>query len=251
MTRTQRTAILDWAVPIVLLVLLTLPFWLGDLDVRVARHLYVPGAGWPLGAEEPWRFLKHYGVVPAWIIAIGALGVWIASFFRPALGRARRGAMFLVFVMAIGPGVLVNDVFKEQWGRPRPRDLVEFGGAREYVAPLIKSPPEHGGSFASGHAATGFYLLTPYFLLRRRWPRRAAGVLVAGMVYGSLVGYARMVQGAHFMSDVLWALGIVYLTALVLFYLLRLQGVPHSRAVNFYTSKPRGRIFPHNKTNKS
>jgi membrane-associated PAP2 superfamily phosphatase len=42
-----------------------------------------------------------------------------------------------------------------------------------------------------------------------------------GLGYGSLVGLARMLQGAHFLSDVLWALGFVYLTALASFYLLR------------------------------
>ena len=225
MSRSTRTALLDWTLPAVLLVVFTIPFWRSDLDVRVARHFYVPGEGWPVGAEPLWKFLKQYGVVPAWIIAGGSLIVWIASFFRPALRAARRGAMFLVFVMTIGPGVIVNDVFKEQWGRPRPRDLVEFGGTREYVAPLIKSPPEHGGSFASGHAATGFYLLTPYFLLRRRWPWRAVAVFFGGLAYGALVGYARIAQGAHFLSDVLWALGIVYHTGVVLFYLFRLQHV--------------------------
>lgn len=223
MTREERTLVLDWTLPVILMVGMTIPFWMSDLDVRVARRFYVPGEGWPVGAEPLWKFLKSYGVVPAWIVATGALAVWIASFVKPRLRAARRAAMYLVFVMVIGPGVLVNDVFKEQWGRPRPRDLVEFGGQREYVPPLIKSPPEHGGSFASGHAATGFYLLTPYFLLRKRWPRRAAAVLALGIGYGSLVGYARVAQGAHFPSDVVWAGGIVYITAVALFYLLRLH----------------------------
>jgi membrane-associated PAP2 superfamily phosphatase len=50
-------------------------------------------------------------------------------------------------------------------------------------------------------------------------------VLATGLVYGFLVGYARIAQGAHFLSDVIWALGIVYFTAVSLFYLLRLQRV--------------------------
>jgi membrane-associated PAP2 superfamily phosphatase len=48
-------------------------------------------------------------------------------------------------------------------------------------------------------------------------------VALLGLVYGSLVGCARVVQGAHFASDVLWALGIVYFTALAMFYVLRLH----------------------------
>jgi membrane-associated PAP2 superfamily phosphatase len=223
MARSTRAALLDWLVPAVVLVVATIPFWTGDLDVRIARKFYVAGEGWPVGAEPLWRFLKHYGVIPAWVLAVGALAVWIASFAKTRLRPLRRGAMFLVFVAVLGPGVLVNDVFKEQWGRPRPRDLTEFGGTRDYVEPLVKSPREHGGSFASGHAAMGFYLLAPYFLLRRRSPARAAALLAVGLVYGALVGTARVVQGAHFASDVLWALGIVYFTALAMFYLLRLH----------------------------
>ena len=230
MSRSARRVNLDCVLPVILLALCTGVFYLTDLDVRIARHFYVPNEGWPVGAEPLWRFLKHYGVVPAWIIGVAALGVWMASFIKLSLRRLRRGAMFLVFVMTIGPGVLVNDVFKEQWGRPRPKDLVEFGGQREYVAPLIKSPRENGGSFASGHAAMGFYLLVPYFLLRRRRPAVAAIVFTVGMVYGSMVGYARIAQGAHFLSDVVWALGIVYLTAVAFFYLFRLdRGIAHYR----------------------
>ena len=220
--RSTRTVMMDWTLPVILLLALSVPFWLTDLDVRVARHFYVPGQGWPHGAQEPWRFLKHYGVVPAWILSLGALGVWVASYFKPALRSIRRHAIFLVLVMAIGPGVLVNDVFKEQWGRPRPKDLVEFGGKRDYVAPLVKSPREYGGSFPSGHAAMAFYLLTPYFLLRRHSRGKAASVLVFGIIYGALMGYARVAQGAHFVSDVVWALGLVYLSGVMIFYLLRL-----------------------------
>jgi membrane-associated PAP2 superfamily phosphatase len=224
----RHLIILDWTIPVVLLIGLSLPFWTGDLDLRVAGRFYTPGQGWPHGSDQPWSFLYHYGVVPAWVLALSALGVFLASLGRARMRSHRRGAIFLVLVMAIGPGVVVNDIYKENWGRPRPKDLTVFGGQRDYVEPLVKGPREHGESFASGHAATGFYLLTPYFLLRRRSPRRAAGVLALGLVYGSLMGLARIIQGAHFLSDVLWALGFVYLTGLALFYLLRLdRPVPH------------------------
>jgi membrane-associated PAP2 superfamily phosphatase len=37
------------------------------------------------------------------------------------------------------------------------------------------------------------------------------------------VGAARVLQGAHFVSDVVWSAGVVYITALVLSRLLRLD----------------------------
>ena len=229
MSRGTRALILDWGIPVVLLTALTIPFFRTDVDVRVARHFYVPGEGFPVGAQPLWWWCKHYGVIPGWVLACSALGVFVGSFIRPRLRAWRRGALFLVFAMTLGPGIIVNDVFKEHWGRPRPRDLIEMGGTREYVPPLVKSAAENGGSFCSGHAATGFYLLTPYFLLRRRSRWKAAGVFAVGITYGSMVGYARIAQGAHFVSDVLWSLGIVYLSALVLYYLLRVDNQPNAR----------------------
>jgi membrane-associated PAP2 superfamily phosphatase len=88
------------------------------------------------------------------------------------------------------------------------------------VAPWIKRPSQNGQSFPSGHAATAFYLLTPFFIFRRHARARAVGFLVLGLSYGALMGYARMVQGDHFASDVLWSLGFVYLTGLALSYLI-------------------------------
>jgi membrane-associated PAP2 superfamily phosphatase len=218
----RRHIIIDWTVPTVVFVGLTIPFWVTDLDVSVARRFYVESAGWPHGSGQPWSFLYHYGVIPAWVVSVSALVVFAVSFRVRRFAAHRRSALFLVLVMIVGPGLLVNDLFKERWGRPRPKDLVEFSGEKRFVKVWIKSPPENGNSFASGHASTGFYLLTPYFLLRRRAKWWALFFVALGIGYGSFIGLARMIQGAHFLSDVLWALGIVYLTGLSFFYLLRL-----------------------------
>lgn len=216
-----RAALLDWVLPVVVLVGLTVPFWTTGLDASVAGRFYTPEIGWEHKDDQPWSLLYHYGVIPAWVVAVSALVVFLASFRMRRAKPHRRAAIFLVLVMAVGPGILVNDVFKKNWGRPRPKDLVVFGGDRDYVEPWVKSPRERGNSFASGHAATGFYLLTPYFLLRRRSTKWAVVFVALGLLYGSLIGLARMVQGAHFLSDVLWALGFVYLSAAAFYYLLR------------------------------
>jgi len=215
--------LIDWLVPLALLAGLTIPFWITGLDVSVAGRYYVPAEGFPHGSEQPWSALYHYGVIPAWVAAVSALIVFVASFWVARATPHRRASLFLVLVMIVGPGILVNDVFKERWGRPRPKDLVEFNGEKEFVPVWIKSPPENGNSFASGHASTGFYLLTPYFLLRRNKKWWAVFFLALGLGYGSLIGLARIIQGAHFLSDVLWALGFVYLTGLIFYYALRLD----------------------------
>ena len=212
--------LIDWLLPVAVLVGLTIPFWTTNLDLELANRFYSPGLGWPHGNDQPWSALKHYGVIPAWILSLSALGVFVSSLWSGRTRGYRRPALFLVLAMIIGPGLIVNDVFKENWGRPRPHDVVQLGGDRAYVEPWVKSPKQGGTSFPSGHAATAFYLLVPYFLLRRRAPRKALGILALGLCYGSLMGLARMVQGDHFLSDVLWSLGFVYLTGLALSYVM-------------------------------
>jgi membrane-associated PAP2 superfamily phosphatase len=224
--RRSRAWLCDGLIPILLLVGLTVPFWTTSLDLDIARAFYAPGEGWPRGSEQPWHALKHQGVSPAWVLVAAALGVFTSSFWSARARPHRRAALFLVLVMAVGPGLIVNDVFKKNWGRPRPKDVFEFGGDRAYVRPWIKSPRENGGSFASGHAATAFYLLTPYFLFRKRRRAVAAGFLALGIGYGCLMGCARTMQGAHFASDVVWALGFVYLSGALLYHALRLDRPP-------------------------
>ena len=217
---TKRAMLLDWLVPIVVLIGLTVPFWVIDLDMAVERVFYNPVVGWASGDEQPWRALYEYGVVPAWVVSLSALAILVASRWVRRFAPQRRVAAFLVLVMIVGPGLLVNEVFKKHWGRPRPHDVYEFAGDRSFVPVWAKRPADNGNAFASGHAATGFYLFAPYFFLRGRRTRLALAFLALGLLYGSFIGLARMIQGAHFLSDVLWAGGFVYLSGLALYYVL-------------------------------
>jgi len=64
------------------------------------------------------------------------------------------------------------------------------------------------------------YLFVTLFFLRRQAPRLALAGGCFGLLYGSLVGMARMVQGAHFATDVIWSLGLIWMTAAGLHYFL-------------------------------
>jgi len=123
----------------------------------------------------------------------------------------RRGLLFLFLVMAVGPGLLVNEVFKAESGRPRPSQVQEFEGTRDFVAAFEPSDQcDSNCSFVSGHAAMGFFFLAFAWVLRdRRW-------LYWGALIGLLVGLGRVMQGAHFLSDVLFGYPVVYVTALLL-----------------------------------
>lgn len=124
-----------------------------------------------------------------------------------------RTIFYLMLVMAIGPGIMVHWVLKEQLERPRPRQVTEFSGALAYAPPPFtpaywQNPPTEGHSFPSGHAAMGYYLAAFAFLARQR--RAKALWLSTGILAGLIVGVGRMLQGGHFASDILFS-GVVVL----------------------------------------
>ncbi len=119
----------------------------------------------------------------------------------PAL--AFRRMLFLVLSFAVGPGLIVNALLKEYWGRARPNDVVAFGGGAQFTPALIPADQCAGNcSFVSGDVSIAFAYVAIALLLPARW--RAAGI-VAALAFGGFVAALRFLQGAHFLSDVVFA----------------------------------------------
>jgi lipid A 4'-phosphatase len=154
------------------------------------------------------------------VLLLGALG-WGLLNNTPQGRRARQHAVFALLALALGPGLLVNTVLKDHWGRPRPAQIAQFGGSGSYVPALLPSRQcDHNCSFVSGHAAAGFFLITGAWI----WPRRKLQWRIAGIAAGSLIGLARIAQGGHFFSDVLGALVVVWLCDELLYRALLSRG---------------------------
>lgn len=215
----------DFGLPLALILLLSLGLTLADLDRGIAGLFRVPGVGWVYQDFWLWRLLYHFGMVPGLLLGIAGLLTLVAGVFVRRLRRYWRPAAFLLLMVLLGPGALVHSVGKELWGRPRPVDTREFGGARTYHS-VFERAPGQGKSFPSGHAAIGFYTLAPFFVWRRRNRRRARLWLTGGIIYGLLMGLGRMAQGGHYLTDVLWSGYLVYLTGALLYYLLRPDRLP-------------------------
>jgi len=227
--RINTVVVKDFLVPLLLLLALTALIGATGSDLLLESRFYLPGSGWLYADHYPWKFLYDFGVFPSLAIAAGSLLLVAASFVSARACVYRKCAIFYLLLMLLGPGLLVNTVLKDHWGRPRPRQMQLFGGDRQFLQVWERGEGGKGMSFPSGHASAAFYLISPYFVLRRRCRRWARLSLAAGLGYGVLMGIARMVQGGHFPSDVLWAGGLVYLVGLALYYLLRLdQGAPVS-----------------------
>jgi membrane-associated PAP2 superfamily phosphatase len=218
----RRVGLPGMALLIGLALAVTIVFAVTPLDIAAARVFYRPGAldPWPLAKELPWSVL--YGMAP-WITAslvVAGLGALAAGLVR-GQGAWRRHGIFLLLSVVLGPGLLVNWVFKEHWNRPRPRDLVEFGGPLHYrPAPLPSG--EGGSSFPCGHCSVGFLYAAGWWVWRRRRPAWGWGSLAMGLAAGFALGLGRMAAGGHFLSDVIWSALLALGVAHVLFhYVLR------------------------------
>lgn len=195
---------------------------LSGADLTVSSWFCI-GGKWPVGELFPWKLLYRMDRIPAVCLALVGLAIFLGSFFRRELLRWRRPGAFLVLLLLLGPGLLVNALFKDHWGRPRPREIVQFGGSREFRQPWHKGEDGAGRSFPSGHGSAAFYMAAPYFVYRRSKIRTARIWLAAGVLFGILMSIARIAQGGHFLSDNLWAWGMVHLTAVLLVYGLKLD----------------------------
>jgi membrane-associated PAP2 superfamily phosphatase len=198
-----------------------------DLDLRIQAWVYEQGGqSWALGEHPFWKAIYRFGVFPAVIVVLAALVVHGVSQVRRSLRPLRLLCWFWILTTALGPGVIANGLLKEYWGRPRPRELVEFGGHRQFEPVLSYDASSGGKSFPSGHATMGFVLMGGYLLLYRQRQRLAWAVLMTGGVGGGLLGFARIAQGGHFFSDVVWAAAVCWWSSLAVFYCLGLHRKP-------------------------
>jgi lipid A 4'-phosphatase len=108
---------------------------------------------------------------------------------------------------------VINGIFKETWGRARPREVVEFGGNKKFTKAFVLSDQcKTNCSFVSGEASIGFYGLTLIFVARRK--RKI--IAFASLLAGSLIGLLRMSLGAHFLSDVIFSGVFTFLVSYLL-----------------------------------
>ena len=187
-----------------LLLALLAPFT-PTLDLYVSGLFYTPG--WGFDDNVVFQALFRYGELFG--LATGALAslLFLFSFFRQKWRKWRLGSLAMVLTLVIGAGLITNVGFKGYWGRPRPKQIVEFDGKhlyRPFWKPDFNTRNDPQRSFPSGHVAMGFYFLS-LCLVARRYKNRLlfrTGVVLVLFLGGGLM-MARVVQGGHFFSDVI------------------------------------------------
>jgi membrane-associated PAP2 superfamily phosphatase len=184
---------------------------LPGLDLWVSRGFYDPTIGFPAAHIPVAIWLREASAsLTRIIVAVLILVVLVKLVLpkRPSLVRPA-STVFLLTSLALGPGLLVNGILKAISGRPRPLEVLAFGGDQPFSAAW-----QFGGSctancsFVSGEAAVAIWLLAFALIVPARW-RRA--VSIATIAWAALLSLNRIAFGAHFLSDVVlaWALTLL------------------------------------------
>ena len=203
-----------WLIPL-LLMALAAPLTL-QIDPQLSQLAFEKGGG-AFPSHALLDFFYHYGVVPGQLLIMASLGALLLSYTVKRCKTWRQHALYLLLTLAVGAGFITHTLLKDHWGRPRPRQVIAFGGQqpfRPFWQSQIVDQPEPSKSFPCGHCTMGFAFFSLYFLGRRlNKPAISASGLLIAFPLGTALGITRIMQGGHFFSDVLMSALIMWLTA--------------------------------------
>lgn len=180
---------------------------LPGLDLWVATLFYAPGDGFWM-ARNAWLVALrglgwNLGLLLAGVLAVMVVAGWLMRLRTPIAVWGYGLAALL-----LGPGLLVNGLFKSFWGRARPSQIVEFGGQAAFTPPLqLSAECLRNCSFTSGEGALA--ITVALILWRLAAPRRGttARIWIAGglLAYAVLLSGLRIAFGGHFLSDTVFS----------------------------------------------
>lgn len=198
-----------------------LVYYFSALDIWVTSLFYDPEFKGVEGfylRPHPFLMAMHNAVM--WVVlamvclyATLILGNIIRK--RPVLfGLTNLALCYLLLTLIIGPGLVVNVIFKDHFGRARPVQVEAFGGTKTFTPPFVISDQcERNCSFVSGDPSVGFVLFSFVMLYGARW-------VWLPLLTGGTMGMVRIMQGAHFFSDVLFSGIFTFWVCYGLYYLL-------------------------------
>jgi membrane-associated PAP2 superfamily phosphatase len=187
-----------------------------ELDIRITGLFFKPE--WYTQGLRQVLFPVRDAAM--WLVNIMALSAGLALVLKLIMPRMPmlipgRAVLLLLGTLALGPGLLVNSLAKEHWGRPRPIEVSAMGGTQPFVAwwdPRGTCPKNC--SFVSGDVASGFWTLAPAALTPPAWRPLAYAAAIA---FGSGIAVIRMLLGGHFFTDTVFAAVFTFLIIWVVF----------------------------------
>ncbi len=190
------------------------------IDPWFSGLFYKPGSGFVVGQLQAFIAFRNLlrdvtAIIPITLVVL--LLIKLAWPMRKTLLRPC-DITYILATLAVGPGIVTNLIFKNNWGRPRPYRVTDFGGDLPFVgAWKITHYCATNCSFVSGEASSAMWLLTLVVLVPERWRPDAVKALA---VLAVLLSLNRVAFGGHFLSDIVLAWWITLLVMAVLYRLL-------------------------------
>lgn len=213
----------------------------GALDLVISGMFY--DDGWYQKEVLFWEILNENDYYIIGILGIFGLVMMIVGATDKSRRPWLRYGFFMVLTGAMTAGVVMNLIFKNNWGRWRPRDTVFFEGGHEFYAVLdpswLMDPSTigNGDSFPAGHPSAFTVYILVFFIFKhpeaiarilgpfKEWKIKFCriikwGSLIISITGGMLMGFARVVAGMHFASDTLWNFAITYSISVFFYYVV-------------------------------
>jgi membrane-associated phospholipid phosphatase len=115
----------------------------------------------------------------------------------------------MIVTLGLGPGLVANVILKDNWGRPRPIYVTQFGGDEQFRPWWDpRGTCDKNCSFVAGEPSGAFWTLAPAAVTPPAWRALAYG---AALMFAAWIGFVRIAGGGHFLSDVIFAGVFVFL----------------------------------------
>ncbi len=189
-----------------------------QLDLDLVSPFYDPATGWAVGGRG-WVLVRN---TASWLIALivaPAAVSLLGKIVRPHKTTLMppRHALLMLLTLALGPGLLANTILKDNWGRPRPIEVTEFGGPLKFLPWWDpRGPCPKNCSFIAGEPSGASGRWRRPRSLRRNGARSPMG---RARIRHAL-GLVRAGGGGHFFSDVVFAGVFMFLLIWVMHGLL-------------------------------
>lgn len=219
--------------PFITLSIALIFFLYPEVDLSFSRLFYLENGGGFYLKNNTYVYLVHKCalLICGLFTAVG-LGLAIKKFLqtRSLHFKHYKKLIYVGLVFLIGPGLIVHTVVKDHVGRPRPYEIADFGGSVDYQEPFaISKSCTSDCSFPSGHASVGFAVFALGFLYPSGIKRAFLNALAIAL--GLAIGTARIIEGGHFLSDIVFSGMIVYLVAAILNVVIKPGYLPENNSV--------------------
>jgi membrane-associated PAP2 superfamily phosphatase len=198
----------------VIIALITLSARIWNLDLIISGAFYNQETGFSGKSSVVVKFF--YDTI-SWAVTttlVFCLAYPVLYWRLPMVRQYWRTVLALFLCLSIGPGIIVNSIFKDNFGRPRPIQTQEFGGEYQHREVLEANWGNKGKSFPSGHASVPLAFLVLAFSAHRRKRVVLAQSMTIGItIWYVAVSYARIAAGGHHFTDVSWAGYIAFICA--------------------------------------